>query len=182
MINKMNEIHKSKAAQILGCYSNSEELLEKGGKKAFIGEVRTYSGQKWVKHQDGWVHVSEKGGKHILERPGGKREEANEFHVAHAITHLTGKDTKEDSSVSRETVKKLDLNTLGDKLVTLNDYKSTKSLRIKTEQEQLKKLSKRELLERVKQSYQVYDGKDSSKEDIISDILTAKFGGGWSQI
>lgn len=65
-----------------------KEGFEKGGKRAQIGEVRTYNGQKWVKHIDGWVHVNETTGKHTLERPGGKRELASDEHILHAKSHL----------------------------------------------------------------------------------------------
>lgn len=66
----------------------SEDSLEKGGKRATIGEVRTWSGEKWVKHQDGWIHVHPTTSKATLEKPGGKRETASEDHVKHYKEHF----------------------------------------------------------------------------------------------
>lgn len=83
----MNQFQKSQAEKILASYVSQENDLEKGGKRAFIGEVRNYSGQDWVKHHDGWVLVHASGN-HILERPGGKREPASKEHVDHANKHM----------------------------------------------------------------------------------------------
>jgi len=59
----MNEFQKSQNAKILSCYKTEEELeisksevldLVKGGKKAFIGEKRTFAGREYIKTSDGW--------------------------------------------------------------------------------------------------------------------------------
>ena len=68
--------------------SNQEDQLEKGGKRATIGEVRTWDGRKVVKHADGWVLLNEKSGRHILSLPGGKEVPAEEHHVSHAREHI----------------------------------------------------------------------------------------------
>jgi len=76
-----------------------DELIK--GARAQIGEVRTWGKEKWVKHIDGWVHVSDKG-KHILERPGGKREVASESHVEHAKKYLENKLPSGSTTEERE--------------------------------------------------------------------------------
>jgi hypothetical protein len=37
--------------------TSSTISLEKGGKKAVVGEVRYWDGEAWVKHSDGWVRI-----------------------------------------------------------------------------------------------------------------------------
>lgn len=101
----MNQFQKSQSARILACYESTNleksdfDSLEKGGKRTFIGEVRRYGGQDWVKHQDGWVLVNHASGKHLLELPGGKRVPAEKHHVEHASKHL-GSEKKEVDSKS----------------------------------------------------------------------------------
>lgn len=95
----MNDFQKSQASKILSCYSQENDL-EKGGKRAFIGEVRKYNGQDWVKHQDGWV-LLHSSGNHILERPGGKREKASDDHVSHAKQHLDIKKVDDHQKMSK---------------------------------------------------------------------------------
>lgn len=46
-----NDIQK---ARILSCYKTEEDNLEKGGKAAFIGEIRSFGGRDYVKTSDGW--------------------------------------------------------------------------------------------------------------------------------
>lgn len=75
-----------KAFSILSESSFSNQI-EKGGKRATIGEVRTYGGQKWVKHSDGWVHVTDKG-KTKLHANDGKMSEGTEDHTKHFNTHV----------------------------------------------------------------------------------------------
>lgn len=65
-----------------------EDLLEKGGKRAHVGEVRMWGKDKWVKHQDGWVLFNQQTGKHVLETPDGKRKPASIEHVQHAKNSL----------------------------------------------------------------------------------------------
>lgn len=91
----MNQFQKSQSAKILASYIN-QDPLEKGGKRAFIGEVRKYGKDDWVKHHDGWVLVNHSTGKHLLELPGGKRVPAEDHHIEHAKKHL-GTEKKEDS-------------------------------------------------------------------------------------
>ncbi len=74
-----------------------EQDLQKGGKRAQIGEVRLWAGQKWVKHSEGWVHVHEKSGKATLEKPGGAREAAGEHHISHYKEHMD-RHTRESST------------------------------------------------------------------------------------
>lgn len=125
----MNQFQKSQSERILSCYTQ-EDSLEKGGKKAFIGEVRNYGGQDWVKHHDGWVLVHPSG-KHLLERPGGKREPASKEHIDHAVFHL-GKGVEE---VKRERSSPIDPET-HDALVQLigdMDANNSKHGKIKPE-------------------------------------------------
>ena len=88
MLQHVKEHQEKIQKSLLGTYG-SEDTLEKGGKRATIGEVRNWGNEKWVKHQDGWVKVNTIGDKpHLLERPGGKREQASEGHVSFAKQHL----------------------------------------------------------------------------------------------
>jgi hypothetical protein len=60
----MNEFQKAQNAKILGCYNTDENLIElqkaeildieKGGKRALIGEKRTFGGREYIKTSDGW--------------------------------------------------------------------------------------------------------------------------------
>lgn len=59
------------------------DYLEKG-KKAEIGEIRTWGGVKYVKHQDGWVTFNQKTGKgSVYGSDGKKKMDAGEHHVNH---------------------------------------------------------------------------------------------------
>ena len=78
---------------------SEEPQIQKGGKRAEIGEMRIYGGQKWVKHMDGWVHVSENGQKALLEKPGGKREAAQTHHIEHYQKHSVN--SSNDSEVKK---------------------------------------------------------------------------------
>lgn len=78
---------------------SEDPQIEKGGKRAQIGEMRIYGGQKWVKHTEGWVHVSEDGKKALLERPGGKRETAQIHHVEHFHKNSPKEENKSQDSI-----------------------------------------------------------------------------------
>lgn len=59
------------------------DYLEKG-KKAEVGEIRTWGGIKYVKHQDGWVTFNQKTGKgSVYGSDGKKKMDAGEHHVNH---------------------------------------------------------------------------------------------------
>lgn len=94
------------AEQIFKSYKSDTDYLEKGGKRATIGEVRTWGSEKWVKHQDGWVHVHPKTGKATLERPGGKRETASEDHTKHYKEHI---DRHDRESLTKQGQKQAEL-------------------------------------------------------------------------
>ena len=94
-----------KAFSILSESSFSNQI-EKGGKRATIGEVRTWGGEKWVKHQDGWVHVHPKTGKATIEKPGGKREEASEDHTKYYKEHI---DRHDRESLTKQEQKQAEL-------------------------------------------------------------------------
>ena len=68
------------------------EPLQKGGKKAVVGEVRYWNGGKdaWVKHPGGWVHYHKDGVSHRFEPvgSGGKYIKATAEHAAFAKPHL----------------------------------------------------------------------------------------------
>lgn len=97
-----------------------EDVLEKGGKRAEVGEVRMWGKDKWVKHQDGWVNINQSTGKHTLERPGGKREPASDNHISHAIQHLF-KEGKEEPKKERIPVGKFDANLIAKKINSLKE-------------------------------------------------------------
>lgn len=80
----------------------TENNLEKGGKRAHIGEIRIWGGQKVVKHQDGWVLLNEKTGKHQIEHPDGKRHSASPEHIEHAKKHLSEEVTTSKTPTSTE--------------------------------------------------------------------------------
>lgn len=60
----MNEFEKVQSAKITSCYNTDENLselqkaeildIEKGGKRALIGEKRTFGGREYIKTSDGW--------------------------------------------------------------------------------------------------------------------------------
>lgn len=60
----MNEFQKAQNAKILSCYNTDENLseltkseildIEKGGKRALIGEKRMFGGREYIKTSDGW--------------------------------------------------------------------------------------------------------------------------------
>jgi hypothetical protein len=95
-------INKARSAQILSCYSNNEDVFEKGGKKALLGEVRVYnSGEKWKKTSTGWEQVHDV---HTHKEDGGeayvKKVTPEHIHYEHynkyTKTKIQGKDTHED--------------------------------------------------------------------------------------
>lgn len=83
----IHEHQRNQNSHLVKSFMNTTDYLEKGGKRAMIGEVRTYAGQKWVKHSDGWVHVSDKG-KTKLHANDGKMSEGTEDHTKHFNTHV----------------------------------------------------------------------------------------------
>jgi hypothetical protein len=92
------------------------DILEKGGKRATIGEVRIWDGVKVVKHQDGWVILNDKTNKHVIELPGGKRVPATHEHIKHADDHLArhnreGGGLTAKNEISEEVQKHLNDNT-----------------------------------------------------------------------
>lgn len=87
-IHQQQSLQKAHLLQSFQSENTPYDLLEKGGKRATIGEVRTWGNEKWVKHQDGWVHVHPKTEKATIEKPGGKREEASEKHKNHYKHHI----------------------------------------------------------------------------------------------
>lgn len=60
----MNEFQKAQNVKILSCYNTDEALselqkaeildIEKGGKRALIGEKRTFGGREYIKTAEGW--------------------------------------------------------------------------------------------------------------------------------
>lgn len=69
-----------------------DDFIEKG-KAAMVGEIRTWGGQQYVKHADGWVHIHPKTGKvSILPTSGTVRKiDGNDDHKAHYRDHINGK-------------------------------------------------------------------------------------------
>jgi hypothetical protein len=72
--------------------SENHDALEKGGKKAVVGETRYWNGGKdaWVRHEEGWVHVHKDGKSHRFEpnKNKGVYEKAQDHHVEFAVPHL----------------------------------------------------------------------------------------------
>lgn len=107
----MTHFEKLQSQKILASYGISFEKsekndfqdlenfdLEKGrGKTATVGEVREFSGKKFMKHSDGWVEL--KDGKahrfHPKER-GSKPVPASEEHHSHVGKHSEKKDVKDN--------------------------------------------------------------------------------------
>lgn len=100
-IHKQQEQINNNIVKSYGVTASSNEL-QKGGKRATIGEVRTWGSEKWVKHADGWVHVHPTTSKATIEKPGGKREQASEEHVNHYKSHI-GRNEKETGEKKEET-------------------------------------------------------------------------------
>jgi len=82
------------------------DILEKGGKRATVGEVRMYGGKKYVKHSEGWVYVNEGGQGKVYD---GKISEAHskpaeQHHIDHHKEHVgrhereVGKATKSETN------------------------------------------------------------------------------------
>lgn len=46
--------NEEQKARILSCYKTEEDNLEKGGKVAFIGEIRSFGGRDYIKTHEGW--------------------------------------------------------------------------------------------------------------------------------
>jgi len=152
----MNKFQKSQAEKILASYVSQENDLEKGGKRAFIGEVRNYSGQDWVKHHDGWVLVHPSG-KHLLERTGGKREPASKEHIDHARKHL-GQDILKEATKDtiREEIKE--------------DQKLTSPITV-TDTLHPKIQSIKEKIERVAKEYKGPLSQDELKENLAKHAI-----------
>lgn len=137
MNNHILEHRRRIAENIQKSYSNSDELIEKG-KKAEVGEVRIWSGEKWIRHQDGWVHISKKGTA-TLERPGGKRERAENHHIEHYKKYSEDSDIKvqkqpegeidhKNNKINKQNVEEIL------KEVMTNPGNTYRDLRIKTKQ------------------------------------------------
>lgn len=94
----MDELYKANASRILSCYSNNNDVFEKGGKRATLGEVRVYNnGEKWKKTQNGWEPV-----KDIHETKNGKAKayvhkiSPTHIHYTEGMSDTPKKDTHED--------------------------------------------------------------------------------------
>lgn len=101
----MNNIfQKVQATKISSLYGTPtvEGNLEKGGKRAQVGEIRIWDGVKYVKHAEGWVYLK-KNGSHGIERPGGKREPAEPHHIDHHKEHI---DKHKETSITSKEVSK----------------------------------------------------------------------------
>lgn len=105
-IHQQQSLQKAHLLQSFQTENTPYDLLEKGGKRATIGEVRTWGGEKWVKHQDGWVHVHPTTSKATLEKPGGKRETASEDHTKHYKEHI---DRHDRESLTKQGQKQAEL-------------------------------------------------------------------------
>ncbi len=69
-----------------------DDFIEKG-RGAQIGEIRTWGGEQYVKHADGWVHIHKKTGKvSVLPTSGPVRKiDGNDDHKAHYSKHISEK-------------------------------------------------------------------------------------------
>ena len=75
--------------------------LEKGGKRAVVGETRVYNGEKWVKHTDGWVHVSDRTGKTRVHQNDGKVVEGGAEHTSHYKTHIDRHEREQGNQIKQ---------------------------------------------------------------------------------
>jgi len=105
-----NSIRKAKSERLLQSFIQPE--LEKGGKRAVVGEVRLWGNEKWVKHEDGWVNVNEKSGKATLEHPGGKRSAAQQHHIDHHKSSMEkhGERSEKEEKVENPLVSEIQTN------------------------------------------------------------------------
>jgi len=191
----MNDFQKSQAQKILSMYNNVEnfieksEELEKGGKRAFIGEVRKYNGQDWVKHHDGWVLLNYSSGKHILERTGGKREEASKEHVEHAKKHMDKQAGDElqrhlnyKKKLSEEGGVKEESKSIEKEVTEQSKEKTLEEVDYKVAEKLLKDLYNQD--QRVKDSgYDMSEIKklDLIEREIVKIGLAPKIGSAWSK-
>jgi hypothetical protein len=75
-----NYFQSIQSAKILSSYGID---LIKGGKPAYIGEIRVYNGQKYVRHAEGWIYMSKNRNKHVLHTDSGQVSDATEEHINH---------------------------------------------------------------------------------------------------
>lgn len=113
----MNNYQKQQAIKILQSYSTN---IEKGGKRAEVGEVRFTGGKMRIKHQEGWLYQRKDGSFSLVKNDGSTRI-ATPNEVLFAKNHIkehdltTGakssfrKKTK-DVPIQRQVGKKLSLN------------------------------------------------------------------------
>ena len=82
------------------------DFIEKG-KGAPIGEIRTWGGEQYVKHSDGWVHVHKTTGKvSVLPTSGKVRKlDGNDEHRAHHEKHTKSEQKEESKPEKVETNK-----------------------------------------------------------------------------
>ncbi len=118
-----NSIQKSKHELIDGIISKNGQFIVKGlqwepyterlefykslgeeisdfiqkGRGAQIGEIRTWGGEQYVKHADGWVHIHKKTGKvSVLPTSGTVRKiDGTDEHKAHYSKHISEKTSNE---------------------------------------------------------------------------------------
>lgn len=78
------------------------DYLEKG-KKAEVGEIRTWGGVKYVKHQDGWVTFNQKTGKgSVYGSDGKKKMDVGEHHKEHYNKHYKENEKKDHKDPLKE--------------------------------------------------------------------------------
>jgi hypothetical protein len=99
---ELDDIFKSLSGE-----NEDKDYLEKAGKRASIGEVRTYGSKKYVKHADGWVYIAKDGSAIVY---AGKIAATHAFvgddsHKAHASKYLDKEKTEDvKPEVKKESV------------------------------------------------------------------------------
>lgn len=94
-------------------------VLEKGTKAAEIGEVRVYSGIKYVKHENGWIRVKQDGTADIVQDKYGHTTSPNQEHHRHVKKYtedsdLTDNIKDKDSDLESKDKKKSNTSTSSD--------------------------------------------------------------------
>jgi len=94
----MNEFQKAQNAKILSCYNTDETLsdlqkaeildIEKGGKRALIGEKRTFGGREYIKTADGWKFHGKGTGTKAQEHVAGATAKTEEKQSANRVREI----------------------------------------------------------------------------------------------
>jgi 8-oxo-dGTP pyrophosphatase MutT (NUDIX family) len=76
-----------KALEAYNLAKDEDEDIEKGGKPAELGDRRIWGGKEFVKHQDGWIHLSSTGNVRMMKN--GNSIKPSQEHIDFAKKHFS---------------------------------------------------------------------------------------------